>query len=140
MAGQKQQKSGGGTLVLVALAAFAFGRMTVDNEPAPAPPQSLIAQPAAADEPDTALVATPIETTGDTPESTAQPVEPAIDTSPRSFIASSIYDDADVEADEPSVYYRNCSAARAAGAAPIHEGEPGYAYHLDRDHDGVACE
>jgi hypothetical protein len=36
--------------------------------------------------------------------------------------------------------YRNCSAARAAGAAPIYRGQPGYAEHLDRDRDGVACE
>jgi hypothetical protein len=38
------------------------------------------------------------------------------------------------------VYYANCSEARAAGAAPIHRGEPGYASHLDRDNDGVACD
>ena len=38
------------------------------------------------------------------------------------------------------VYYPNCSAARAAGAAPIRIGEPGYARKLDRDGDGVACE
>ena len=38
------------------------------------------------------------------------------------------------------VYYENCNAARAAGAAPIHVGEPGYRPGLDRDHDGVACE
>lgn len=38
------------------------------------------------------------------------------------------------------VYYPNCSAARAAGAAPIRRGEPGYASHLDRDGDGIACE
>ncbi|MFJ8296274.1 excalibur calcium-binding domain-containing protein [Streptomyces sp. NPDC094447] len=48
------------------------------------------------------------------------------------------------EDDEPaggsSVYYRNCTAVRAAGAAPIHAGEPGYGSHLDRDGDGVACE
>lgn len=37
-------------------------------------------------------------------------------------------------------YYSNCSAARAAGAAPIREGNPGYGRHLDRDGDGVACE
>lgn len=37
-------------------------------------------------------------------------------------------------------YYRNCAAARAAGAAPIHAGEPGYSRKLDRDGDGVACE
>ena len=39
-----------------------------------------------------------------------------------------------------STSYANCSEARAAGAAPINEGEPGYAAHLDRDGDGVACE
>lgn len=39
-----------------------------------------------------------------------------------------------------SVYYRNCTAVRAAGADPIHAGDPGYGRHLDRDGDGVACE
>lgn len=38
------------------------------------------------------------------------------------------------------VYYPNCAAARAAGAAPIRAGEPGYGGHLDRDGDGKACE
>lgn len=38
------------------------------------------------------------------------------------------------------VYYRYCSHARAAGAAPINRGEPGYRSELDRDNDGVACE
>ena len=36
--------------------------------------------------------------------------------------------------------YGNCTAARAAGAAPIRRGEPGYGPHLDRDNDGVGCE
>lgn len=39
-----------------------------------------------------------------------------------------------------SVYYANCSAARAAGAAPVMRGDPGYAPKLDRDNDGVGCE
>ncbi|MFF9503265.1 excalibur calcium-binding domain-containing protein [Streptomyces sp. NPDC014656] len=39
-----------------------------------------------------------------------------------------------------SVYYANCTAVRAAGAAPIHAGDPGYSRKLDRDGDGVACE
>jgi micrococcal nuclease len=39
-----------------------------------------------------------------------------------------------------STYYKNCSAARAAGAAPLHTGDPGYSSKLDRDHDGIACE
>lgn len=38
------------------------------------------------------------------------------------------------------VYYRNCDAARAAGAAPVCRGEPGYGRHLDRDNDGTGCE
>jgi len=36
--------------------------------------------------------------------------------------------------------FRNCSAARAAGAAPVRRGDPGYGTHLDRDGDGVGCE
>lgn len=36
--------------------------------------------------------------------------------------------------------YENCTAARAAGAAPVLRGEPGYGSHLDRDGDGVGCE
>ncbi|MNS23538.1 Excalibur calcium-binding domain protein [compost metagenome] len=39
-----------------------------------------------------------------------------------------------------SAYYANCSAARAAAAAPVLRGEPGYSRKLDRDGDGVGCE
>ncbi|MET8757791.1 excalibur calcium-binding domain-containing protein [Lentzea sp. NPDC004782] len=39
-----------------------------------------------------------------------------------------------------SVYYATCAAARAAGAAPLHRGQPGYRPALDRDNDGIACE
>ena len=39
-----------------------------------------------------------------------------------------------------TLWFANCSQARAAGVAPIRRGEPGYAAHLDRDDDGVACE
>ena len=38
------------------------------------------------------------------------------------------------------VYFANCDAARAARAAPILRGQPGYRPALDRDNDGVACE
>lgn len=44
------------------------------------------------------------------------------------------------EAIERSVYYPGCNAARAAGAAPINRGSPGYRSGLDGDGDGVACE
>ncbi len=39
-----------------------------------------------------------------------------------------------------STYYGSCAEARAAGAAPLRAGEPGYRPGLDRDGDGVACE
>ena len=38
------------------------------------------------------------------------------------------------------VYYRNCAAAWAAGAAPIYRGQPGYRTEMDGDGDGIACE
>ena len=37
-------------------------------------------------------------------------------------------------------YYKNCTAARNAGAAPLYRGDPGYRSALDGDKDGVACE
>lgn len=39
-----------------------------------------------------------------------------------------------------TVSYANCSQAKAAGAAPLHRGDPGYSSKLDRDGDGTACE
>lgn len=39
-----------------------------------------------------------------------------------------------------AVYYKNCTEARAAGAAPIYKGSPGYGTHLDRDGDGIGCD
>ncbi|WFU49150.1 excalibur calcium-binding domain-containing protein [Sinorhizobium terangae] len=48
--------------------------------------------------------------------------------------------DSQTASGDGEVYFQNCAAARAAGAAPIHAGEPGYRRKLDRDGDGVACE
>jgi hypothetical protein len=50
----------------------------------------------------------------------------------RSFVGSS--------AAGSGVAYANCSEARAAGAAPVRRGDPGYSPRLDRDGDGVGCE
>lgn len=36
--------------------------------------------------------------------------------------------------------FSSCAEARAAGAAPLYAGSPGYNPSLDRDKDGVACE
>ena len=47
---------------------------------------------------------------------------------------------APASAPAPAAYYRNCGEAKAAGAAPLYLGSPGYRSDLDRDGDGVACE
>lgn len=47
--------------------------------------------------------------------------------------------DADAPAPD-SGPFRNCAAARDAGATPLHRGDPGWADKLDRDGDGIACE
>lgn len=37
-------------------------------------------------------------------------------------------------------FYVTCAAARAAGAAPMRLGRPGYRTALDANHNGLACE
>jgi colicin import membrane protein len=39
-----------------------------------------------------------------------------------------------------NVSYKNCKEVKAAGAAPLRKGQPGYSPNLDGDKDGVACE
>ncbi|TFV53642.1 DUF1524 domain-containing protein [Blastococcus sp. TF02A-35] len=39
-----------------------------------------------------------------------------------------------------ALVYPDCAAVRAAGAAPIHRGEPGFSDAFDGDGDGVGCE
>jgi Excalibur calcium-binding domain len=67
-------------------------------------------------------------------------------------IMSTVHDDAPTFRDAPSfpvhasmpsrqsMHIRNCAEARALGLAPIYRGQSGYAAHLDRDGDGIACE
>ncbi|MDH6675865.1 hypothetical protein M2284_000053 [Rhodococcus sp. LBL1] len=43
-------------------------------------------------------------------------------------------------APRPQTGYKNCTEARNAGVTPIYRGQAGYAPHLDRDNDGIACE
>jgi hypothetical protein len=48
--------------------------------------------------------------------------------------------EADVNTADIPTHFSSCKAARAAGAAPLHRGEPGYSSKLDKDGDGTACE
>ena len=59
-------------------------------------------------------------------------------TGPAPFLAPA--PPAAIPAPPASAYYGNCDAARAAGAAPIRVGQPGYRKGLDRDGDGIACD
>lgn len=74
------------------------------------------------------------------------PTEPAM-TSPLSPVTAEAPAPAPAQAEpvpEPvpaqEVFYADCDAVRAAGAAPISIGSPGYSTHLDRDKDGVGCD
>ena len=104
-----------GTIAVIALVAFAIGKMSGDDDKPSerdASPQAFVApvdyQPAA---------------TYAEPEPIAQRFVPD---APQSAFG-----------DHP---FANCSQARAAGAAPVYAGDPGYGPHLDRDRDGVGCE
>ena len=63
--------------------------------------------------------------------------EPEADTRMQGFLAPA---PAPAPARAASTHFSNCREARAAGAAPLYEGSPGYSRKLDRDGDGVACE
>lgn len=75
-------------------------------------------------------------TTGWTEECSRQ--MPAVAPAPQAFMGQ--VPPANEEPPAQDVYYKNCDAARAAGAAPILAGQPGYRAALDRDNDGIACE
>ncbi|AXH00525.1 metallo-beta-lactamase superfamily hydrolase (plasmid) [Deinococcus wulumuqiensis] len=66
----------------------------------------------------------------------AQPPAPA----PGGLIKSPVPVTPPPARDSSPVLYRNCAEARAAGAAPLLRGQPGYNPSLDRDGDGKACE
>ena len=78
-------------------------------------------------------------------EPTADPVTQAATTEPPAEVPAPAQPAPAVQAPaEPApvqnAYYENCSAVRAAGAAPLYRDDPGYASKLDRDGDGIACE
>ncbi|MGH3902982.1 MAG: excalibur calcium-binding domain-containing protein [Pseudonocardiaceae bacterium] len=64
--------------------------------------------------------------------------EPAYESAPEPAYVPDYSDDD--SSSSGSAYYKNCTAAQAAGVTPLYAGDPGYASNLDRDGDGVACE
>lgn len=83
--------------------------------------------------------AAPVVTAPPTTRATAPPTTRAPATS-QAPVTATPADVAPPPAASADISYANCTAARAAGAAPVHRGDPGYASHLDRDNDGAGCE
>jgi hypothetical protein len=99
------------------------GQLAPTNEQAPA-----ATAPAPAPEPAPVAAAAPVA-----PAPAPAPVAPAP-------VVPAPAVPAPAPAAPAAVYYANCTAAKAAGAAPIFAGQAGYRSALDRDSDGVACE
>ena len=68
------------------------------------------------------------------------PSTPAITTAANAAFTPATPDTIRSQGSSTTVDYQSCAAARAARAAPLHLGDPGYRTGLDRDKDGIACE
>ena len=130
------------------------------GSPAPAPSLTATASPSATPTPSPSPTPTPSPAPTPTPRPTPTPSPiPTTQAPPSESPAPSATQEpeptpeeetqaggggaAPAPAPEPkqeSAYYPNCKAARAAGAAPLYRGDPGYREELDRDRDGIACE
>ena len=104
--------------------------IATESEPTQAPATT---EPAPAPQP------SPAKQSTSAPKSTTSPKKSSSGTS-KSSGSSSGSSSSGSGSSGGSVYYKNCTAAREAGAAPVHVGDPGYGKHLDRDGDGVGCE
>ncbi|MFJ3913007.1 excalibur calcium-binding domain-containing protein [Streptomyces vinaceus] len=74
-----------------------------------------------------------------TPVASATPAAPKPKSSPPTD-GGSTGGDAGGSGAGSSAYYKTCADARAAGAAPMRRGQPGYRSALDKDQDGIACD
>jgi len=84
---------------------------------------------------------TPTSTPEPTPEPVPTPAETPAEAAAPEPVASTPAPAAAPAAPTPAAtFFQNCDAVRAAGAAPIYTGQPGYSRTLDRDGDGVGCE
>jgi endonuclease YncB( thermonuclease family) len=80
-----------------------------------------------------------IDVPAPTPTPAPQPPAPVTKAAPKPAPVQTT-EEAPAPEQDSAAYYKNCTAAKAAGAAPLYRGEPGYRAALDRDGDGVACE
>lgn len=97
--------------------------------------------------PDT-ITETVTETVVSTVTETPSPVTETVVSTVTEVPAAPITETVDTETVAPApittpsrpTYYSSCADVKAAGAAPLHRGDPGYSSALDRDGDGIACE
>ena len=136
---------------LVAPASFLLVVIGVTVSPTPEPPEraDVVTPPATS----TTASSSPVESVSAAPTTRAPvgstaPAEGGQETTPapepeRQYVPVAPVPDR--QSSDPSrsgggVYYKSCAQARAAGAAPLNAGSPGYRPGLDRDGDGVACD
>ena len=107
------------------------------TEPQPAAPPTIVDAKAPAD---LAVAASPVLR-----RHVVVPVRPISDTEPYNVVrpayrSSTPASQSASAGSESSVFYSGCREVRAAGAAPLHRGQPGYRADMDGDGDGIACE
>lgn len=128
---REQKGTSGGGVLAIAAVAFVLGRCSAAPEP----------QARMADQPATLAAPTlqPMAPVGsaNSDRRALLPSEASPPTVEKPYTSEPVVDEPEPVAE---TYYARCADARAAGAAPIRVGDPGYARHLDRDGDGVACE
>ena len=120
--------------------------VTASPSPTPTPSPSPSPTPSPAPSPTQSPTPAPLPiptTQAPTPEPPAPPATQEPESTPEEETEAGGGAAAPAPVPEPKqeiTYYDNCTAARAAGAAPLYQGEPGYRPALDRDKDGIACE
>ncbi|MFI1519097.1 excalibur calcium-binding domain-containing protein [Kitasatospora cineracea] len=118
------------------------------KDAAPAPAATAASpSPVASDSPTPEPTPTPTPSPTPTPEPTPSPTPtppPTPTPTPAPETPEPVQTESEPEpartTEQAAAYYKNCTEAKAAGAAPLHRGEPGHRSALDRDGDGIACE
>jgi hypothetical protein len=125
-------------IVVTAIAStLMFAGVWKATEPRPTAAPAIVAiEP----RPDTAVAAPPV-----LPRHTVAPARRAADAKPYNVVRTAYGSSPPARrstgtGSESSVSYSGCREARAAGAAPLHRGQPGYRAGMDGDGDGIACE
>jgi len=88
-----------------------------------------------------ATTAAPAPRTTATPKPAAPPVVVPVPAPAPAPVPAPAPAPAPVPAPQGDVFYQNCTAVKAAGAAPIYPGDPGWQDKFDgNDNDGIGCE